>query len=358
MQNNSERPLTQKQRIAVIFGGHSPEYDVSLKSAYSVITHIDNSKYELVMLGITKSGKWLRFSGDQKKVYDDTWNNQTDCVSAIVSPCRETQGLLEFSNGEIHKVKLDAAMPILHGKNGEDGTLQGLLELAGIPIVGCNTLSSALCMDKDRAHKLISLAGIKVAQSLVIDKNTDVNSAMQQAEKFCYPMFVKPVRAGSSFGITKVANKDEFPTALQRAFEHDNMAIIEENITGVEIGCAILGSDELIVGELDEIELDEGFFDYKEKYTLETSNIHVPARIPAPKAAEIKNTAKIIYNALGCSGFARVDMFLTPSGEIYFNEVNTIPGFTLHSRYPNMLKAIGMTFEQVVNKAIELTINT
>jgi len=343
----------KKLKIAVLFGGCSSEYGISLKSAYSVIKHIDITKYDPVLLGITQSGEWFYFSGTPERINDDTWNNPNDCVKAIISPDRETHGVLVFDNNNARSIRLDAVMPVLHGKNGEDGTVQGLLELAGIPIVGCNTLSSALCMDKDRAHKIAHMAGVRIPSSVVLENEMTVETVWEQITNMGYPLFIKPVRAGSSYGITKVLNKDELPAAIKLAYEHDDRVIIEENISGFEVGCAILGTDKLVVGELGEIELTGGFFDYKEKYTPETYSYHVPARISPQKTEEIKNTAKRIYRALGCTGFARVDMFLTPSGIVVFNEVNTIPGFTDHSHYPHMLKAVGMTFEQIINTAIE-----
>ena len=345
-----------KLKIAVLFGGCSPEYGISLQSAYSVISHLDAEKYEPVMLGITKSGEWLCFSGTPEKISNDTWNNPADCIKAIISPDRKTHGVLVFDGNNPHSIRLDAAMPVLHGKNGEDGTVQGLLELAGIPTIGCKTLASALCMDKNKAHKLAGAAGVSIPRSFAIKKETSVTACLEQAENLGYPLFVKPVKAGSSYGITKVLSKAELPDAINLAFEYDDEVVVEENISGFEIGCAVLGNDILVIGQLDEIELTDGFFDYKEKYTLEMSSIHVPARISMQKAEEAKETAKIIYRALGCTGFARVDMFLTPSGEIVFNEVNTIPGFTAHSRYPNMLKAVDITFEQIINTAIQLAI--
>jgi D-alanine---D-serine ligase len=211
-------------------------------------------------------------------------------------------------------------------------------------------------MDKDRAHKLAESAGVKAPKSFVFENKTDIEIIAIQAGEIGYPLFVKPVRAGSSFGITKAACKDELPAAVKSAFEHDDRVIIEECIAGVEIGCAIIGSGELTVGELDEIELSDGFFDYKQKYTLENTRIHVPARIGSKKSCEIKETAKTIYKSLGCACFARVDRFLTPKGEIIFNEVNTVPGFTVHSRFPNMLKAAGFSFKQVIGKVIELAV--
>ncbi len=345
-----------KLKIAVFFGGCSSEYGVSLQSAHAVISHMDPAKYDPVLIGITKYGDWYEYTGDLDSIVNDNWYNQFDCLPAVISPSRRLQGLIVFTPNGPRTERLDAAMPILHGKNGEDGTLQGLLELAGIPIVGCNTLSSALCMDKDRAHKLVQLAGIRVPQAFVLKKGQELATSVAAAESYGYPLFVKPVKAGSSYGVTKVMNMEELLPAIDMAFQYDDEVIIEENIPGFEVGCAVLGCDDPQVGELDEIELAEGFFDFEEKYNLITSNIHVPARIDPAKAAELKEAAKVIYKALGCSIFARVDMFLTPNGEIVFNEVNTIPGFTAHSRYATMFKAIGISFDQIIDTAIAMAV--
>jgi len=348
--------MTNKKTIAILFGGCSGEYEISLKSAYAIITHFDSNKYEPILIGITRNGEWFRYKGCVEKIKDDTWFNPGDLTRAIVSPCRETHGLIEFEKDGPNFLSLDAALPVLHGKYGEDGTVQGLLELAGIPIVGCNTMSSALCMDKDRAHKIVGLNGIRVPKAFVINNMVDFESILNQAAIIGYPLFVKPVKAGSSLGISKVLNRSNLLAAIEAAFLHDNEVIIEESITGVEIGCAVLGNDELIIGEPDEIEIADNFFDFTEKYSLVNSAIHVPARISPQKTAEIKETARIIYRALGCSGFARVDVFLTLSGEIVFNEVNTIPGFTVNSRYPKMMQAAGYPLEQVISMAVELAV--
>jgi D-alanine---D-serine ligase len=209
-------------------------------------------------------------------------------------------------------------------------------------------------MDKDRAHRLVEAAGIEIPKSVVITKCYDRGSLYDRTKDLSYPLFVKPVKAGSSFGITKIYDREGLPEAVNSAFEYDNEVIIEENIEGIEVGCAVLGNQELTVGEVDEIELTQGFFDYTEKYTLQSSQIHMPARIDRETADRIKRTAKVIYQVLGCKGFARVDMFLTPDKKIVFNEVNTIPGFTAHSRYPNMMKGIGLLFPQLLDRLIEL----
>lgn len=351
--NTLKRFYQEKKKIAVIFGGCSSEYHISLQSAYAVIRHMDATKYAPVLIGISQVGDWFLFEGSIEKIRMDTWCNVKECTPVAVCLNRTTPHLLIIKDGTVKELILDAAFPVLHGKNGEDGTVQGVFELAGIPVIGCGILASALCMDKDRAHKLAHIAGVSVPKSFVINSMMKPNEAKQKADTLGYPLFVKPVKAGSSYGITKVSKPDEFLKAVESAFAYDKQVIVEEFIPGFEVGCAILGNEILTVGEVDEIELSDGFFDFKEKYTLETSAIHVPARIDSNIASKIKETAKTIYHALDCRGFARVDMFLTDSEEIVFNEVNTIPGFTEHSRYPNMLKAAGYSFEQIVSTLIE-----
>lgn len=348
----------QRKRIAILFGGCSPEYGVSLQSAYSVITHLDREKYEPVLIGISNAGDWFQYVGEIEKIPIDTWCNEEDCIPVVVSPNRTVHGIVTIKNGKIRETHIDAVFPVLHGKNGEDGTVQGMFELAGIPVVGCGVLSSALCMDKDRAHKLVQAAGISVPQSFVLQSGEDAEAAIRQAERIGYPLFVKPVRAGSSYGITKVTGWNQLPEALKLAFSYDNTVIVEECISGFEVGCAVLENDGFVVGEVDEIELENGFFDFTEKYTLKTSSIHVPARISAEKAGEIKETAKLIFKTLDCRGFARVDMFLDDTGRIVFNEVNTIPGFTTHSRFPNMMKAAGISLEQVISMAVDRAVTS
>ena len=345
----------QKKTIAIIFGGNSTEYEVSLQSVTSVLENINTEKYDIVEVGITRSGEWYHYTGEKEKISTNTWfDDKNNLFPVVVSQNRSVKGLLEFNKNEYRVIKVDLVFPVLHGKNGEDGTLQGLFELAGIPIVGCNTLSSALCMDKDRAHRLVSLAGITVPKSITFKRFNKEEALKNIEERLSYPLFVKPVRAGSSFGITKVMVKQELSVAVELAFKHDDEVIVEETISGFEVGCAVLGIDELTVGRVDEIELSSGFFDYTEKYTLKSSKIYMPARIDSDTEKRIQTAAITIYKALGCSGFARVDMFYTPSGEIVFNEVNTIPGFTSHSRYPNMMKGIGLSFSQMLDKLIGL----
>ena len=350
--------MMKKINVGVFFGGCSPEYSVSLSSASGVILNLDSEKYNPVLIGISRKGEWFHYAGPVEKLMNDTWQNPADCTPAVLSPNRGENCLILLGSDSVSRIPLDIAFPVLHGGNGEDGTLQGLLELSGIPIAGCGTLASALGMDKDRAHRLVRLEGVRVPMHLVLEPDTPAKVMESFAEKIGYPLYVKPVKAGSSYGVTKVLSREQLADAVALAFQYDHQALLEENIPGFEVGCAVLGNKELITGEVDEIELSGDFFDFTEKYTLKTSAIHVPARIDPAKAAEIKETAKRIYRALGCAGFARVDMFLTPEGEVVFNEVNTIPGFTEHSRYPGMMKAAGHSFREVLSRILELGLET
>ena len=340
--------------IMVIFGGCSSEYSVSLESASSVIEGMDKSRFTPITVGITRDGKWYHYSGETFRIANGTWHESGACRPAALSANRGERCLLVQDGTGTDKIHIDAVFPVLHGRNGEDGTVQGLCALADIPLAGCGVLSSALCMDKDRAHRLAQDAGVAVPRSMVLSRGFDSAETQARAREIGYPLFVKPVNAGSSYGVSNVSAPAELLPAVDAAFEYDRHVIVEEAIPGFEVGCAVMGNDELVTGEVDEIELADGFFNFTEKYNLITSKIHVPARIPPEKAAELKETAKIIYLALDCRGFARVDMFLTPDSRIIFNEVNTIPGFTSHSRFPSMMKAAGVSFTEVISRAIEL----
>lgn len=345
-----------KLNIAVLFGGCSPEYEVSLQSALAVIKNMDRERFTPIPIGITRQGDWYCFEGSAQEIAANTWRTGENCAPVTISPDRRDPGLYKCTDNHITEIHVDAAFPVLHGKNGEDGTVQGLFELMGVPVVGCGVLASALCMDKHRAHQIVQAAGIEVPRSLVLERGQGMESAHALAEQVGYPLFVKPVRAGLSFGITKVADRENLPAAVALASQYDREIILEEAVSGFEVGCAVMGNDSLTVGEVDEIELEDGFFDYTEKYTLKTSAIHVPARIPRDTAEQVKQTAQTVYRALGCRGFARVDMFLTPDGHIIFNEVNTIPGFTEHSRFPSMMQAVGLDLGQVISTVIGLAV--
>ncbi|WP_019120935.1 D-alanine--D-serine ligase VanG [Brevibacillus massiliensis] len=343
-----------KKNIAVLFGGCSNEYEISLSSAAAVLDHLDRDQYNIIMVGITRDGLWLRYSGSVDDIRNDVWHAHPSCSPAFISPSREMRGLVELADSEFHLTKIDVVFPVLHGKNGEDGTIQGLLELSGIPFVGCDTLSSAICMDKEIAHTLVRAAGIATPESFALANGEKIEKAVAAAGRIGYPLYIKPARSGSSFGITKAYNEQELINGVKLARMHDHKVVIEQNIDGFEVGCAILGNAEPIIGEVDEIEIASEFFDTKEKYSLETAAIHLPARIAAVTAAKVKETALLIYKTLGCKGLARVDMFLTRDGQLVFNEVNTMPGFTSKSRYPNMLRSINLSYQEILDRLIQL----
>lgn len=342
------------KKIAVLFGGRSPEYQVSLQSACGVLSHLDPQKYQPVMIGITSQGDWFHYTGPLKSIGEDSWHRPDTCTPVVLDLSSDRKGFLLLDSDQLRPLRVDAVLPILHGKNGEDGTVQGMLALTGLPVIGCGVLSSALCMDKDRAHKLVRQAGISVPAGGVVRQTQRGQDLALLPKGLSYPLFVKPMGAGSSFGITRVTCPRELESALNLAFQYDQEALVEEEVPGFEVGCAILGRDHLTIGRVDEIELEGGFFDFTEKYTLKTSRIHLPARVSPETEERIQQAAATVYRVLGCSGFARVDFFYTPQGEIVFNEVNTIPGFTAHSRYPNMMKGIGLSFSQLLDALISL----
>ena len=340
----------EKIKVAVLFGGQSTEHAVSLQSACAVLHAMKGTRFEAVPVGITQEGRWFWYRGPLDAVGEGVWEKE-ECAPVTLTPDASVHGLLVQGAGSLY---LDAAFPVLHGKNGEDGTVQGLLALAGIPCVGCGVLASALCMDKDAAHRLARAAGVEVPPCVVLHAPPRPEVLAACTHGLRYPLFVKPACAGSSFGVTRVETPDALPAAVAEAFRHDGKVLVEQAVPGFEVGCAVLGAGEaLTVGEVDEIELAHGFFDYTEKYTLETARIHMPARLSLAERDRVREAAKTVYRALCCTGFARVDLFYTPDGRIVFNEVNTIPGFTEHSRFPGMMRGAGVEFGPLVERLLE-----
>lgn len=337
-----------KLKIGIIFGGCSEEHPVSIKSAVEVAKHLDTAKYEPFYIGITQNGNWLLCEGP-----GPDWE-QGNCRPAILSPDRSVHGLLIQEQGNYKTIRLDVVLPVLHGKLGEDGAIQGLLELAGIPYVGCDIQSSAICMDKSLAYTVVKNAGISTPDFSIITAADTVDP-----NDFTYPVFVKPARSGSSFGVSKVSKKEELLPAVQTARQYDTKVLVEAAVVGSEVGCAVLGNGaDLTVGEVDQIRLSHGFFkihqEDKPESGSENATMLVPADIPAEARQRVQETAKSIYHALGCKGLARVDMFLTGDGTIMLNEVNTFPGMTSYSRYPKMMAAAGLPLAEVINRAVLL----
>lgn len=339
-----------KLKIAILFGGCSEEHDVSVKSAQEIANNINTKKYEPIYIGITRSGVWKMC---EKPCMD--WDND-NCRSAVLSPDRQTHGLLITQSNGHQRQHIDVAFPVLHGKLGEDGAIQGLFELSGIPYVGCDIQSSAVCMDKSLTYMVVKNAGYGTPEFLILN-----HGDLPDSKSLSYPVFVKPARSGSSFGVSKVSNENELDAAIALARQYDSKVLIEQAVAGIEVGCAVLGSGpDLIVGEVDQITLSHGIFRiHQEEHPEEGSEnavISVPADMPTEKRVEIQETAKVIYKALGCKGLSRVDMFLQENGRIILNEVNTLPGFTSYSRYPRMMAAAGITLSKLIDYCIILAL--
>ena len=344
----------EKLKVAVIFGGYSSEYLVSLKSAHNVITHLDKEKYDIIPIGITKDGDWYRYYGDIDKVITNEWQNDSDCSKVILLPDRSAKGILEIKDGEHKFTKVDVLFPVIHGMTGEDGCLQGLFELTGLPYVGCGVIASAIGMDKDIAHRTVSTIGVKTTKYIVADGKEKVEDIMKRAEELTYPLFIKPACAGSSIGVSEVVNKEEFEAAVEEAAKYGSKIKIEEKVVGSEVGCSIMGTgDNLVIGEVDEIVLEYGFLNTHLQANPEkgsvNSSIRMPAAYPEEFREKIKETAVAIYKVMECKGLARVDMFVTKDNEIYLNEVNTMPGFTTYSRFPLMMEGKGIQIEEVLD---------
>jgi D-alanine--(R)-lactate ligase len=339
-----------KLKVGIIFGGRSEEHHISVKSAQECAKSFDLGKYEPFWIGITESGAWRLCDGPS-----GDWE-QGGSRPAVLSPDPSVHGLLVLEDGKYETIGLDVALPVLHGKQGEDGAMQGLLELSGIPYVGCDIQSSALCMDKSLAYTVVRSAGIATPDFWTVTANEKVDP-----DRITYPAFVKPARSGSSFGVSKVSRAEELPSAIEAARQYDSKVLIEEAIVGTEVGCAIMGNGwPLFAGEVDQVALSHGFFRIHQESEPEKGSDNatfiVPADIPAESRKLAQETAKEIYRSLGCRGIARVDMFLKEDGTIVLNEVNTFPGMTSYSRYPRMMAAAGLPLAKVIDRLVSLAV--
>jgi len=339
-----------KLKIAIIFGGRAEEHFVSLKSAREVVDHLDTEKYEPFYVGITQDGEWKLCDGP-----DENWETG-NCRPVILSPDSSVRGLLIQDEKGYKPVRIDVVLPVLHGRLGEGGSMQGLLELSGIPYVGCDVQSSVLSMDKSLAYVVVKNAGIATPAFKIVMMGEKVN-----ADELSYPVVVKPARSGSSFGVTKVSKKEDLQNAIETAGKYDSKVLIEDAVVGTEVGCAVLGNGaDLRVGEVDQIRLSHGIFRIHQEddpeHGSENSTITVPAEISAETRLRVLETAKAIYRALGCRGLARVDMFLKEDGNVVLNEVNTFPGLTSYSRYPRMMAAAGVSFTEMINRMVALAL--
>lgn len=353
-----DQPL-QKLRVAVLFGGVSSEHEVSLMSAASIVENLSREKYDVSMVGITKEGRWLLYTGPVEGLSGGAWETSGQTVPAFLSPDPTVHGLVALTPQGAELLPIDCLFPALHGKNGEDGTLQGLFQLSGIPYVGCNTLSSAVCMDKAVTHSLLSGANIEQAHYLWFYADRFPVAAETIKKKIVarlnFPVFVKPANAGSSVGVSRVETPEGLDEAILKAAREDHKIVVEEGVRGQEVECAVLGNRECEASIVGEIGASAAFYDYDDKYINGTSRLYIPARIDEATAAKVREVAVRAYRLLGCSGLARVDFFVTEGDHrVILNEINTLPGFTDISMYPKLWMAGGLTYSELLDRLIDL----
>ncbi|MFI3206613.1 MAG: D-alanine--D-alanine ligase family protein [Clostridia bacterium] len=347
-----------KKNIAVIFGGKSSEYEVSLRSVSCILENVDKEKYNIINIGITKEGNWLLYSGETENIRNASWVNDPQNVSVCLSPDRSTSGIIAFYPDKTTVIKIDVIFPVLHGKNGEDGTIQGLFALSGIPYVGCGCLSSAVCMDKAITHCILNGANIEQAHYLWFYADRYEIDAEKIRNKITarlkYPVFVKPANAGSSVGVSKVSSEDELDIAIKKAIKEDIKIVVEEGVFGKEIECSVMGNRNAVAAEmLGEVVTGADFYDYDDKYTNGVSQTLIPATISPELTQKLREIAVRAYRYLGCAGLSRVDFFVTDEGKIILNEINTLPGFTEISMYSKLWIASGVSLTELVDKLID-----
>ena len=348
-----------KQNICVLFGGISPEHKVSLRSAQSVLNNLSTDKYQIYPVGITQEGQWILYGDtDYSRLPDGSWVNYHENCPASLSPVRG-QGLVLYKQTGTETVALDVVFPVLHGENGEDGSVQGLLQLAGIPCVGPDVAASAVSMDKTLTKLVMDNAEIPQAAWQLV-RSSELNDRMENIieaveAKFEYPVFVKPAGTGSSVGVSKAADRESLVNALHLAGKYDEKILVEEFIDGREVEVAVLGNATPMASVCGEIDSGAEFYDYDAKYVTDTSVAYIPARLPADVAEQVRELAVKAYRAIGCRGLSRVDFFVTHKDDrIVFNEINTLPGFTSISMYPKLFAASGIPYGQLLDELLRL----
>src|SRR5690348_11173735 len=360
----------KKIRIGLVFGGRSGEHEVSIASAASVMANLDRDKYEIIPLGITKAGSWLLGTEPAKLLVaeqnvlqgtEDDSLEQTHAVTLTGDPSLPRLIAVQGSEQLGEKGSLDVIFPVLHGTYGEDGALQGLLEMANVPYVGCGVLGSALGMDKEKMKMIFQRVGLPVGDFLVYRRSAwerapePILDAVEQ--RLGYPNFVKPVNLGSSVGVNKAHNRTELLHFSNEAAEYDRKIIVEKSIDCRELECAALGNDEPLVSVVGEVISSNEFYDYRAKYIDNKSQIIIPADIPQATAEEVRRQAALAFQSLDLSGLARIDFFLERgTNQVYINEVNTMPGFTSISMYPKLWEASGLPYKELIDRLIELAI--
>ncbi len=348
-----------KLSVCILFGGMSPEHEVSLRSAESVLNNIDHEKYNVFPVGIAKDGDWIIYGGkDYSELPKGTWMNNPNNRRGTISPVRG-QGMFCFEGDCVVRERIDVVFPVLHGENGEDGAMQGLLKLAGIPYVGPHVAASAVAMDKTLTKLVVDHAGVRQAAWHLV-RRADLGSHTEQTlntleKKFSYPMFVKPAGTGSSVGVSKASNRESLAAALVNAAKFDDKVLVEEFIHGREIEVAVMGNENPGASICGEIDSGAEFYDYDAKYITDTSVAYIPARIPEDVEETVREAAVKVYQAIGCQGLSRVDFFVTYEGnEVVFNEINTLPGFTSISMYPKLFAASGIPYSELIDELLKL----
>lgn len=348
------------KNVLILFGGVSSEHDVSCLSAMSVIQNMPRDSYAMYLLGITKTGEWRLFEGDPALLAEDKWTEASDCLTkATISLDRHDHGILVFRESGTERIPIDVAFPVLHGKNGEDGTVQGLLEIAGIPYVGCDTRASAMCMDKAVTNLVADSVNVAQAKWCSITRDNYLKNMFRfkqhAIEKLGLPLFVKPANAGSSVGISKVKTEADFDAAMEIAFREDDKVVLEEAIDALEIECAVLGNENPMASVVGGIVPSEEFYTYEAKYLSGESELQIPAKISDETQAAVRSAALAIFTAMGCKGLSRVDFFLEKgTGRVLFNEINTLPGFTSISMYSKLMEQSGVPYPKLLDRLLKL----
>ncbi|MCL2053230.1 MAG: D-alanine--D-alanine ligase [Oscillospiraceae bacterium] len=350
-----------KIKVAVLFGGMSNEHDISLRTAENIISAIPSDKYDVIPIGITKKGRWLFYPGSPNRIKSGKWDSHPDCAPAVILPDAMYKGIVKISSGEYSIDKIDAVIPALHGRNGEDGRIQGLLELSGIPYVGSGCLSSAACFDKAVTHTILEANGIKMAKWRQVERG-DLNRFEPICEKIGeelgFPLFIKPANSGSSLGTNKAFSHDELKNAVKLAFSHDKKVVVEEFIKGRELECSVFGGENPFSSDVGEIIPCNEFYDYEAKYIKGSSEIIIPAKVDSKASSQIRDTAVEAFKIMGCQGLARVDFFLAENGDIILNEINTFPGFTHISMYPKLMEHMGISQSELLDRLITLCLES
>ncbi|HEZ7990663.1 MAG TPA: D-alanine--D-alanine ligase family protein [Ruminococcus sp.] len=348
-----------KIKAAVIFGGTSKEYKLSLASAAEVIRNIPEDKYEVICIGITRKGRWLFYPGDVDAIASGEWELNPDCTSAIISPDPLHRGIITIENGETSVKKIDVVFPVLIGRKSGDGSLQGLLNMSGIPYVGCGLLASASCMDKSHTHMVLDDYGIKTAKWELITQR-EINSIDERcteiAAEMGFPLIVKPANSGSSVGSSIAEDADSLAAAVKLAFLNDNKVIVEKYVSGRKLEAAVFGYDNPFSSYIGEILSVDKVYDPTEVNKSSGDDLVIPADLPMELMNDIRAVAVKAFKALGCKGMARIDFFLTDDGELLLNKVGTTPGLRKNSVYPKLMEHLGMSRPYLMDKLMEQAI--